>query len=85
MTRAISPSSRRDSEPIPHLHVHALPNDWCHLCGVRSDHTLDVWYPRNAEHVRPGMETVYVRICSRCLGKMLGAFKSHMDTTAWWL
>jgi hypothetical protein len=35
-------------------------HDWCHLCGVRSSLTVDVWYPDNAEHdppVKPGVPT----------------------------
>jgi hypothetical protein len=38
--------------------------DWCHICGVRSDWTADVWYPKNAEHGGPSNR--YIRICAPC-------------------
>ena len=39
-------------------------NDWCHLCGNRQDHLVDIWYPLNAEHSNE--DTQYIRICSEC-------------------
>lgn len=38
--------------------------DWCHVCGKRSNPTVDVWYPENAEH--GGSNVHYLRICSEC-------------------
>lgn len=43
--------------------------DWCHICGVRSEPCVDVWYPENSEHPRtnPPEDKKYVRICKACL------------------
>lgn len=51
---------------------HGSSSDWCHLCGVRSSFTADIWYPENAEHdppVEPGPPHAgrkYIRICDEC-------------------
>lgn len=80
MTNLISPSYRRGFGPSPRVHIHEAENDWCHLCGEREDRTIDVWYPRNAEHVTPDMETVYIRICSKCVGFLLYKFRNTEET-----
>lgn len=50
-------------------------NDWCHLCGKRSDQCVEIHYPDNAEHDPPvtgprpnhPMGSVhYIRICGSC-------------------
>jgi hypothetical protein len=79
MTNLISPSYRQGLGPSPQTHIHEF-NDWCHLCGCREDRTIDVWYPRNAENVTPDMETVYIRICSKCLGYLLSKFRDTRET-----
>ena len=48
--------------------LHAA-NDWCHICGARTDRTVDVFYEENAEHPKGGLSE-YVRVCSACVGKM---------------
>lgn len=54
------------------MHRHGQWNDWCHLCGERSDTTVDIWYPENAEHdepVNPGLPhegRKYIRVCKDC-------------------
>lgn len=64
-----TPERRLD---LPKIAWHGDTMDWCHLCGVRSKRTADVWYPRNAEHVLHGdaskeaMAGQYIRICSVC-------------------
>ena len=52
---------------------HGSQKDWCHICGARSDNTVDVWYPQNAEHATKkqhkaqiGPDILYVRICGEC-------------------
>jgi hypothetical protein len=58
-------------EPKAAMQKHGS-HDWCHLCGLRSEKCVDVWYPDNAEHdppVRPGLpgaDRRYVRICAVC-------------------
>lgn len=45
-----------------------IENEWCNICGKRSNDNADVWYPVNAEH---GMKnTQYIRICFDCITKM---------------
>ena len=59
------------------IQTHWMDNDWCHICGRREDATVDVWYPKNAEHdlmdgidrSRPPLEN-YVRICKGCAMEM---------------
>lgn len=69
-----APESAAVVPTIPHkaaMSAHRF-HDWCHLCGVRSALTVDIWYPDNAEHdppVRPGVPTSqlrYVRVCEAC-------------------
>lgn len=48
------------------------PNDWCHICGDRSNDTVDVWYPENAEHDKEDTMK-YIRICMNCAEKILAA------------
>jgi hypothetical protein len=43
---------------------HGMNNDWCHICGERSDNTADVRFPENAEHDEE--LTRYVRVCGSC-------------------
>lgn len=53
------------------MHPHEAV-DWCHLCGRRSDQTVDVWYPADAEHdpaAQPGPPHAarrYLRVCAPC-------------------
>lgn len=45
-----------------------LENDWCHICGLRSDHHVRIWYHTNAEH--PDEDKPWkkdVRMCLGCL------------------
>jgi len=49
------------------LHKHES-NDWCHICGLRRDELVDVWFPKDAEH--DIYLTEYIRICSACAGAM---------------
>jgi len=41
-------------------------NDWCHLCGKRDRHKVNIFYPRNAEHKETPLVS-NIRVCSRCL------------------
>jgi hypothetical protein len=46
-------------------------NDWCHICGGRSNRNVEIWYPENAEHSRMdrpsrGGDTQFLRICASC-------------------
>lgn len=51
---------------------HGSPNDWCHLCGERSDYNTDIWYAENAEHDGRVSEREaatndrYLRVCREC-------------------
>ena len=67
---------------MPTIWKHGIENDWCHVCGNRSDETADVWYPQNAEHATKAQHksttepAKYVRICSDCAAKILKAAKA---------
>jgi hypothetical protein len=43
-------------------------NDWCHVCGERTQPHVEVWYPKNAEHEQK--QTQYMRICAYCVEVM---------------
>ena len=45
-------------------HIYII-DDWCHLCGQRTESLLDIWYPKNAEH--DTKQTEYIRICKDCI------------------
>ncbi len=40
-------------------------DDWCHVCGRRTEPLIDVRYPENAEHGGP--DSRYIRICLTCV------------------
>ena len=44
--------------------------DWCHICGGRSEENVEIWYPANAEHQRVDRPIKgpdhYLRICAAC-------------------
>lgn len=67
---------------MPTIWNHGMKNDWCHVCGNRSDETADVWYPQNAEHAtkmqhqNTKSSAKYVRICRDCATKILDATKA---------
>jgi hypothetical protein len=48
-------------------------SDWCHLCGTRQDHNVEIWYPANAEHERQdsphkgaSRANGFLRVCADC-------------------
>lgn len=49
-------------------------NDWCHVCGLRTEPLVDCWYPKNAEH--GGKRSEYIRICEGCAERMVEVCKS---------
>jgi hypothetical protein len=52
---------------------HQSPNDWCHLCGKRSDHHVDISYSENAENDDPKeFRSKYIRICAKCGERIAG-------------
>jgi hypothetical protein len=48
--------------------------DWCHVCGTRQGHNVEISYPSNAEHqyvgadgkCSPGDKGKFLRICADC-------------------
>ena len=56
---------------LPDIQKHYAKNDWCHLCGFRSNLTASIHYPENAEHALMRGEDYkgnekYIRICAIC-------------------
>ncbi|MHC4400497.1 MAG: hypothetical protein ACYTG0_12540 [Planctomycetota bacterium] len=68
---------------MPKISHHGLPYDWCHICGIRSDHTADVWYPDNAEHDDHNQhpnDMNYIRICASCAERVAHAARGLVFT-----
>lgn len=38
--------------------------DWCHVCGIRRNQIVNIWYPENAEHDPDPKQRI--RICVVC-------------------
>jgi hypothetical protein len=49
----------------PKMSRRGIP-DWCHLCGERTPHTVDIDYKDNAEHPKSNPSSKYIRICVYC-------------------
>jgi len=52
------------------IRLHA-DSDWCHFCGRRDEHPVDVYYPADARQAGSCTpNTRYVRVCRDCVGEM---------------
>jgi len=71
---------------MAYVEPHESPNDWCHVCGKRSDQHATITYPDDAEHadegehwrVRPGPGINKLRICAQC-AKVVAKVASNPD------
>ncbi len=50
-----------------------IGEDWCHICGTRTNQIADIFYPENAENENDEKE--YVRMCINCASTIIEVIK----------